>query len=182
MNRTAAVVALGAVLFLGACSQPENVIVPSSAPSASSTSPSQEATPSPARKLSAAFGESVIFPEGVSITVAAPSLVPASASAAGAVEGQIAVFDMTVKNSSKESVNAALMSYPKVSYGASGAQAQTASDIGAGLGSASFSTVLPGETQTIRVAFGIPPAELASARVEIQAPDLTGQPAIFKAS
>jgi hypothetical protein len=117
----------------------------------------------------------------VKVSVKADGLVPASSSAANPVEGKIAVFEIAVTNGSKNSLNGAVMGLPNVTYGASGAAAQLASDVGQGIGSDFLTTILPGETQTVKVGYGIPSAGLSAVRVEVTGPSpITDQPAIFK--
>jgi len=163
-------------LSLTACGG-ANTVTPA-APAASEAASAAAETPA-ASKLSGTFADTITFPSGVAVTVK-PAVVTAAQYAAGAVEGNIVTFDISVTNGSKESVNGALMSFPKVSYGAQGTKAQTATDIQAGIGAASFSEILPGETSTVKVGYGIPSASYGDVRVEITAPNMMDKPAIFK--
>lgn len=43
-----------------------------------------------------------------------------------------------------------------------------------------FSTILPGETQTIRVGYGISAADAKNVRIEVRAPNVSDRSAIFK--
>jgi hypothetical protein len=172
----AAAVALAA--SLAACSG-NTVEAPTQAPSQSSEAPAQPAAPeTPKQNTVATFGGSVTFPDGVKVSVAQPKLVPAGQYATGDVEGQITVVTITVTNGSTEPVNAALMAFPRVTYGPSGAPAEFATDITMQFGA--LSTILPGETQTVEKGFGVPPAELGSVRVEVTGPSFSDFPAIFK--
>lgn len=160
-------------LSLTACGGSSNTVTPAApAASASSAAPAEN-------KLSGTFSDTITFPGGVAVTVK-PAVVTADQYAAGAVEGKIVTFDISVTNGGKEDVNGAMMSFPKVSYGAQGTKAQTATDIQAGIGASSFSTILPGETSTVKVGYGIPAANFGDVRVEISSPSFSDKPAIFK--
>lgn len=95
---------------------------------------------------SAAFGDTVTFEGGVNVMVTFDGFRPASATAAGAVEGQYAVFTITAVNNSPAEVEAGLMSSPQVRAGAIGTQAQIAVDFEANVGTTYLSTMLPGST------------------------------------
>ncbi|PNH86079.1 hypothetical protein [Arthrobacter sp. AFG20] len=166
------VVAMGS---LTACGSSENTVSSAGGSSAAAV----ETTAAPAAKTSGTFADTITFPSGVSVKVK-PAVVTAGQYASGAVEGKIVTFDITVKNGSKEDLNAALMSVPKVTYGADGTAAQIASDFEAKIGGSVLSTVLPGETQTAKVGYGIPAASFKDVRVEIMAPSFSDKPAIFK--
>jgi len=140
------------------------------------------ATDSAVSDRSAIFGDKAIFKDGVEISVNAPSLVTAGQYASGAVEGKIAIFEVTVTNGSSSEVDGALMSWPEITYGASGKKAGKATDLVEKIGLEFFSTILPGEKQTIKVGAGIPPAEIGTARIEVKGPSFSDKPAIFKAS
>ncbi len=115
------------------------------------------------------------------MTVKSVGFQPVGQYASGAVEGQAAVFEMTVQNAGEKELSAALMSLPKVTYGASNAKAGTVIDSSSNLGMDMLSTILPGETQTVKVAAAIPAAEAAAVRVEVTGPNaFTDKPAIFK--
>jgi hypothetical protein len=170
----AAILALGSVT---ACGSSSNTVTPgSTAPAAPASS---AAAPAPEAKTNGVFGDTITFPSGIAVKVT-PAVVPAAQYAYGAVEGKIVTFDVSVTNGSKEEINGALMGSPKVTYGAQGTAAQSANDIQAGIGAAYLSTILPGETQTVKVGFGIPAAGFADVRVEIMAPNFTDKAAIFK--
>jgi hypothetical protein len=172
---TALAASAALALSLTACGGANNTV---SSGAASAAAPAAAET-SAAPKLSGTFADTITFPSGVAVTVK-PAVVPAAQYAAGAVEGKIVTFDITVTNGGKESVNGAMMSYPNVSYGAQGTKAQNATDVQAGIGASSFSTILPGETSTVKVGYGIPAAGFADVRVEIAAPNMMDKPAIFK--
>lgn len=171
----AAAASVALVASLAACSG-NTVEAPTQAPSQSSAAPA--APEAPKKDNVAVFGGAVTFPDGVKVSVPQPVLVPAGQYAAGDVEGQILVVTISVTNGSTQPINAGLMAFPQVTYGASGAKADYASD--ATLGLEALSTILPGETQTVKKGFGVPPAELASVRVEVMGPSFSDFPAIFK--
>jgi hypothetical protein len=150
-----------------------------SANAGSSSATAAETSAAPVAKSSGTFADTITFPSGVSVKVK-PSVVTAGQYASGAVEGKIVTFDISVKNGSKEDLNAALMSVPKVTYGGEGTTAQIASDFEAKIGGSMLSTILPGETQTAKVGYGIPAAGFKDVRVEIMAPSFSDKPAIFK--
>jgi len=175
---TAATVAVLASLAFTGCASTENTVTP---PSDTSTLPSDLPSTSAGSEAPGpvSFGSEVGFPSGVRVSVAQPTIVAASQTAFGAVEGQIVSMVITVTNGSEEPLEAALMGYPTVRYGAEGTQAETATDSEKSIGVSSFSTVLPGETQTATVGYGIPAAGRDNVRVEVMAPTFTDTDAIF---
>jgi hypothetical protein len=168
----AAIVALGSLTACGASSN--TVSQGSAAPAAASSAAAPEA------KTTGAFGDTITFPSGVAVKVTKGTVVPAAQYAAGAVEGNIVTFDLSVTNGSKEEINGAMMGMPKVTVGAQGTAVQNATDVQAGIGSAYLSTILPGETQTVKIGFGIPAANLNDVRMEVTGPTFTEKAAIFK--
>lgn len=174
----AAAASLALVASLAGCSG-NTVEAPTQAPSQEAPAPAQPAAPeAPKQDTVATFGGTVTFPDGVKVSVSQPKLVPAGQFAFGDVEGQIAVITVTVTNGSSQPINASLMGYPRVTYGAAGVQAETANSDKVGIGS--LSTILPGETQSAERGYGVPPAELASVRVEVSGPSFSDFPAVFK--
>jgi hypothetical protein len=174
-----------AVLFaavgLAGCSgntvtPPPNTI---STGTAAAPAPAAAAKPSPTASGDAAFGSTVTFPEGVTLTVTYSGTVPATPGAAGAVNGRIAVFTVAVTNGSKQPVMGALMSYPTATFGAAGQHATAAFDAGQGIGEP-LTTINPGESQTIKVGFNFPVTAPAPARLEFTPPSYAETPAIFK--
>jgi hypothetical protein len=141
-------------------------------PAASSEAPSDR---------SANFGGAVKYEDGVSITVKSLGFQPVSQSAAGAVEGQAAVFELVVHNGSKEDLEGVLLSYPKVQYGPKNVRAESVYDSSMNLGGDSLSTILPGESQTMKFAVAIPKAAAGAVRVEVEGPNMfSDKDAIFK--
>lgn len=195
--RKVALATASAALALGslsACSGASNTITPGPAetPTASSSAPaptpeaqvvtSEPTTeaPAPEQKLSGAFGDTVTFPSGVSVKVLQPVARKADSYAYGAIEGKIVDLTLTVTNKGKEPVNAALMGYPRLRYGAQGTEAQNAND--SQTKNNSLTTILSGETQTLELGYGVPSAGFKDVRVEVQGPTYTDTPAIFKGS
>ena len=171
--------AVAAVLALGsltACGASSNSVTPAAAGSAAPAASAE----APAAKTSGAFGDTITFPSGVAVKVSPAVIVPAAQYAYGAVEGQIVTFDLSVTNGGKEEINGALMGFPKVTYSAQGTAAPTANDIQAGIGASSLSTILPGETQTVKLGYGIPAAGFPEVRMEVTGPTFTEKAAIFK--
>lgn len=177
MNKTAVTTfALSAVLAgsLAACSGGNTIAPPPPATQAAA------ATSAPAKQDTAAFGGSVTFTDGVKVSVSQPTAVPASATAYGAVEGKVVVVTLTVTNGSKDPVNASLLGFPKFSYGTDNVQAVNVTDVEQHIGDGALSTVLPGETQTVKIGYGVPASGYGAVRVEVQPLSYTEQPAIFK--
>lgn len=189
MNRKLALSSACLALAVGvtACQGEPNTITeggdtPTAQAEATSVTPTPTvtppATPTPTVKLSGAFGDTITFPSGVAVKVSQPVAVAADQYAYNAVEGRIVVVEIAVTNGSKEPLDGSLMGYPTVRYSAKGIEARSAND--ATIGSDSFSTILPGETQTVKEGYGIPAAGFADVRVEIRGPSLEDRPAIFK--
>lgn len=177
MNKTAVTTfAISAVLAgsLAACSGGNTI-----APPPSQAAPATTSAPAP-QQYTADFGGSVTFTDGVKVSVSQPKALPATETAAGAVEGKVVAITITVTNGSKAPVNGSLVGFPKFSYGADNVEAQTVYDAGQHIGDSHLSTILPGETQTATVGFGVPAAGYGAVRVEVRPVNFTDQPAIFK--
>lgn len=174
MKKTIAALAASVVLAasLAACSG--NTVEAPPAPDQTQAQPA-----APTQGTVAAFGGALTFPGGVKVSVSKPQVVPGGQFAIGAVGGKITLFTITVTNNSDQPVNAALMSLPRVTYGAKGTQAANANN--ESVGAKMMSTILPGETQSAQVGYGVPPAELATVRVEVTGPSFSDLPAVFKA-
>jgi len=167
-----------AALLLAGCSSP----APSVSNGGDAAKPAAEATtPAPPADRSAKFGDTVTYDDGVKITLKSLGFVKTSQYAVGAVEGQAAVFELTVVNGGKTELNASMMSFAKISYGANNKKATSVGDAEQQIGSETLSTILPGETQTVKVGAGVPKASASAVRVEISGPNsFTDKPAIFK--
>lgn len=143
-----------------------------------SQAPAKAPSATPKSDGSAKFGGAVTFPNKVKVSVSQPKAVPAGQYAFGAVQGKITVFTITVTNGSDQPVNGALMGVPRVTYGASGTQAKLATN--ETIGGEFLGNILPGEKQSVQVGYGVPPAEVASMRVEVMSANLADTPAVFK--
>jgi hypothetical protein len=176
----AAAVAIGS---LSACEGSNTVTPgPSTPPAAAGPEPTRTtATPAPRAKTVGAFGDTITYPSAIAVKVSPGRVVPASQTGMGAVEGKIVVFDLAVTNGGAEPIEGSMMGRPKVSYSAAGIEAQWAYDFGAlGNSGGSLSTILPGETQTVTVAYGIPTASFDNVRMEVHSANYSDPPAIFK--
>jgi hypothetical protein len=174
MKKALIVVPIAALLLAGCSST-----APSVSPTGDSTAPASQTSAAPADR-SAKFGESVTYDSGVKVTLKSLGFTKVGQYAAGAINGQAAVFELTVQNGGKEELNAALMSLAKVSYGANNAKAASVVDSENGIGMEMLSTILPGETQTTKIAAAVPAASAKTVRVEVTGPTFSDKPAIFK--
>jgi hypothetical protein len=139
------------------------------------------ATPTPRAKTVGAFGDTITYPSAIAVKVSPGRVVPSSQTGMGAIEGKIVVFNLAVTNGGTEPIEGSMMGRPKVSYSAEGIEAQSAFDFGAlGNSGGSLSTILPGETQTVTVAYGIPTASFGNVRMEVRSANYSDPPAIFK--
>ncbi|WP_028265951.1 hypothetical protein [Arthrobacter sp. MA-N2] len=130
---------------------------------------------------SAKFGETVKYDSGVTVTLTSIGFQKVGQYAAGAVEGQAAVFELSVTNGSQKELSAALMSLAKVTYGDKNEKAASVIDSANNLGMETFSTILPGETQSVKLAAAIPAASAGTVRVEVTGPSaFTDKAAVFK--
>ncbi|MDT0169448.1 hypothetical protein [Pseudarthrobacter sp. BRE9] len=175
----AAAVAIGS---LSACGG-SNTVTPglSTPPAAAGPEPTQTtATQTPRAKTVGAFGDTITYPSAIAVKVSPGRVVPSSQTGMGAIEGKIVVFDLAVTNGGTEAVEGSMMGRPKVSYSAQGIEAQSAYDFALGNSGGSLSTILPGETQTVTVAYGIPTASFGDVRMEVHSANYSDPPAIFK--
>lgn len=130
---------------------------------------------------SATLGGTVTYDSGIKVTVKSDGFQPVGQYASGAVDGKAAVFELTVVNGSDKELEAGLMSLPKVTVGAKNTKAETVTDMDAKLGLDILSTILPGETQSVKFGAGIAAADAAAVRVEVTGPNpFTDKDAIFK--
>jgi len=104
--------------------------------------------------------------------------VPTTQGALGAVDNRAAVIIMAVTAGSQE-IDAGLMGLPIVKVGATGKEVEKVYD-SESLGMDSLSTILPGETQTIKIGYGMTAAQAKDVRVEVGGPSYEDRPAIFK--
>jgi hypothetical protein len=155
--------ALLAVAVAGCGSNPEVQIERDAAPeSAASSAPTAS---EPALPDVAAFGDTVTFADGMTVTVQSAGLKPASASAYGAVDGKIAAVQITVTNEGDEVVDAGGVSTLTASAGEAGVSAPSAAD--EGIDNPTLGSILPGETRTAVFGFGLSAADAQKLRLEI---------------
>jgi len=182
MNKPVAALAVTAAIAfaLTGCGGSNTVQPPAPAAAASTPAPAVTPSPTPTSAPVGEFGGTVTFPSGVKLTLGKPVVVVAGQYSSGGVEGKIVTFDISVTNGSKTALSAAMLGFPSVTYGANGDKAEMASDFQQKIGAPTFTTILPGETQTGKAGYGIPAAGFGAVRVEFRAPSYTEQPAIFK--
>ncbi|MHA7263163.1 hypothetical protein ACX80W_08170 [Arthrobacter sp. TMN-37] len=172
-------IALTATLLIGlglsGCGGGESAETPPSEPP--TTQDAIEEVPS---NQSAAFGDTVTFDGGVEVTLQSHGFEAASGSAPGAVDGQYAVFEITVVNNGEEEVDGGLMNLPTVRAGDSGTAVQPVVDSDTGIGTEVLSTIPVGGTETAKFAYGIAAADADLVQVEIADPTGAGQDAIFQ--
>lgn len=131
----------------------------------------------PSKDGSVPLGTTAIYEDGIKLTVITGGFLPIS-EFANVPGDKAAAFQITVENTSDTEFDAALMSFPKVTYGASNTEAKQVFDDTFTF--QSFSTILPGEKQIIQAAYDIPAAEADNVRVEMRGTTYGGQKAIFK--
>lgn len=158
-----------AALALTACSGP--TITP--AAPAAATHPAKAAATDGSAKL----GDTATFSDGLKAVVTAHT-IKAGQYAYGAIDGRILVVTVKLVNTSKAPINAVMTSVPTVTVGADGTQAGLATDLS--VKSGVVANLLPGETQTSNTGYGVATKDLATVRVSLNDPDLTGDPAVFK--
>ncbi|MGM9472500.1 hypothetical protein ACS5PJ_10895 [Pseudarthrobacter sp. YS3] len=144
-----------------------------SSASAAASTPS----PTPTDNRMAAFGQTATFPDGVAIKVDFSGWVAATPAASGAVEGRIATFTVTVTNGSKKEWAGTLMGIPDVRVGPSLTPAEIAIDEGT---DHFLTTVMPGESQSAKLGYGITAADSGQVRLEFMPVDFIGTSVIFQ--
>lgn len=165
MNRRFWVVStLLAVTVVGCGSSTEPQIERDAAPDSVQSSPAPTAS-EPALPDVAAFGDTVTFSDGLTVTIQSAGLKTASAYAAGAVEGKIAAVQITVTNGSDEVVDAVGVSALTATAGEAGKPAPPAGDDG--ITNSSLGSVLPGETKTGVFGYGLSAIDAQKVRLEI---------------
>jgi hypothetical protein len=129
-----------ALLFTG-CSTPASSTPD---PKASSASTPVEEEPVVETPTNPAFGETVSFPDGISLSVSAPAEFVPSELAAGAVEGQPSVvFEFVITNNSEENFDPTIV-YATASSG--GVEAPGIFDTSENVGFPPTTAILPGQT------------------------------------
>lgn len=189
MNKNKATVATlaAAVAVLTACSGPAPTVQPGThtpaesspvapAPVTPTTAAPTTAAPTPADP-SAKFGDTVTFKDGTKVKVTSEGFIEAGQQDDGAVEGRIAVINLSV-TAGREETDAATMGSVRVTVGAAGRPAPQVR--ATKLSGEQLGTIPPGETQTVRIGYGISAADAKNVRVEVPAPTSSDQPAIFE--
>ncbi|MFY9635615.1 MAG: hypothetical protein WAL27_12895, partial [Cellulosimicrobium cellulans] len=138
------------------------------------------ATPTPTAPRVAAFGQQATWPDGVGIKVDFAGWRPAGEYASGAVEGRLALFTITLINNSQAEVDGGFLAMPRAAAGPQNKEVEQATDYEQDIGYSTFSTVLPGESQQVQTAYGIPAELVSSVRLEFKDPNYTNPPIIFK--
>ena len=189
MNRNKASIATlaAAVAVLTACSGP----APTGQPGTSTPAESSPVAPAPVTPTTAApttaaptpadrpakFGDTVTFEDGTKVKVTSEGFINAGQQDVGAVEGKVAVINLSV-TAGREEIDGVRVGSVRVTAGTAGKpapQVQASELNGEQLG-----TVPPGETQTVRIGYGISAADAKNVRVEVPAPTGSEQPAIFE--
>ncbi|MBT2517702.1 DUF2510 domain-containing protein [Streptomyces sp. ISL-90] len=135
--------------------------------------PAEEAEPEPAGNL--AFGETMVWEDGVELTVSAPEAYTPSEYAAGADLANNIVFTMTIVNNSSENLEP--FPYPRLSSG--GQEASQIFDLtsdGQDVSMAPTTVILPGQSVAWRSAWSV--ADPNSLTMEIS-PSFDYDDAIF---
>lgn len=186
-NKTTFATLAAAIAVLTACSGPAPTVEPgTNAPSESSPVAPAPVTPTTAAPTTAAptpvdqqakFGDTVTFEDGTKVKVTSGGFIKAGQQDDNAVEGRIAVINLSV-TAGREEIDAAMMGTPRVTAGAA---ARPAPQINASeLSGEQLSTIPPGETQAIRIGYGISAADAKNVRVEVRGPSSSARPAIFE--
>jgi hypothetical protein len=182
-NKIAAAAAAAALIAgLTACSSGNTPTVEPGADTASpvATAPVEPTTASPSptqANRAAKFGDTVTFEDGTKVKVTSGGFVPVEPDALDAVEGRAAIIVLAV-TAGRTEVDASLMDLIKVTVGPAGKPVNEV--YSSALGNESLSTILPGETQTVKIGYGIAAADAKNVRVEVDGPNYSDRPAIFK--
>lgn len=161
----------------GTATEPETGTQPPS-----SSTPAAPATEeAPETSGTAAFGEEWAYEDGLTVKVDYAGASQASSTAAGAeaTMGQMRLFDVSVTNGTDAPFDPVLLMVD-ANYGPAGTAAQTVFDSAAGIGDRFQGVILPGNTQTVRMAYAIPTDGPQDVQFVI-APDFMHDEAIFYA-
>lgn len=161
-----------AATFLSACAGPSSTADPNVAVVSPSPTPFLTGLPATVGKeRSASFGETVRYDNGVEITMTSLGWHPTNPGEPGAVEGQLAEFEIAVFNGSKEPLNAGLLSAPIITYGQDNKQTNAARDQSYKPIRSYFGEIPVGDRQTIHVNCGLPSAGAGDVRAQLLGPD-----------
>lgn len=173
-----------AIAALTACSGSAPTVEPAtntpaeSSPLAPAPVTPTTATATPTQTTRAAkFGDTVTFNDGTKVKVTSGGFMPVEPSALDAVEGRAAVIVLAVTAGTQE-IDAGTMDLLNVRVGPTGKPVNKV--YSSELGNESLTTILPGETQTVRIGYGIRAADAKDVRVEVDGPSYDDRPAIFR--
>lgn len=127
------------------------------------------------------FDAGAEYASGVTVWVRPIGFRAVSDDAAGAVDGQAAMFEMTVENHSGKDLDASHMSQPAVSYYESDRlPASPVTDVSSSLGFDFLGIIPAGTTRTGEFGAGIPFSGTARVRVDVPGPEKSDHPATFE--
>jgi hypothetical protein len=175
---TAAAAAL--IVSLAACSysDPEATGDAATPPAGTVAPTTPEPSPNATGALVAEFGQTATYPDGVAVKLDFLGWRPATETTDGAVDGRIALFNISVTNNSPTEIEGALLSFPQLRAGPNNTRILIAADADALPGV--MSTILPGESQQALAVYGIPADVAGDVRVEFPSLKFVDPPIIFK--
>lgn len=121
----------------------------------------------------ASLGTMLTYASGTSISVSSLGFQRVSPGSPGAVQGEAAIFQITVTNTGSTSVQASHMMRPRVGYGTRSITAAVVTDPAAGVGTDTLGLIPPGESRTGLVGAGVPRSNASLVRVDVRGPDPT---------
>lgn len=165
----------------GTAADPQEGTQEGTQPATASTPAAPAAEETPETSGTAAFGEEWIYEDGLTVKVDYAGAAQASNTAAGAEStmGQMRLFDVSVTNWTDAPFDPVLLMVD-ANFGPAGTAAQTVFDSAAGIGDHFQGVILPGNTQTVRMAYAIPTDGPQDVQFVI-APDFVHDEAIFYA-
>lgn len=119
----------------------------------------------------APLGTTLAYASGISISVSSLGFHRVSPGSADAVQGEAAIFQITVHNTSLRALPASHMMTPRVGYGERSIAANIVDDPATGLGLDTLGIIPPGASRTGFVGAGVPHAHASLVRVDVRGPD-----------
>lgn len=119
----------------------------------------------------APLGSTLRYDSGITISVSSLGFHDMSPGIPGAIQGEAAVFQITVTNASSQAVPASHMMRPRVGYGTRSITAAIVTDPATGLSADTLGLIPPGETRTGYFGAGVPRANASDVRVDVRGPD-----------
>lgn len=168
MNK-ARILAMTTVISLGLVGCGGGVEIEEDAAPATANSPATMEEESSESSDVAQFGDTVVFNDGLAVTIQSGELIEASEYAAGAVDGKIATVKVTVENRGDDPIDAAGISAFTATAGESGAPTTSAAD--EGIDNPTLGTVLPGNTKTGMYGFGLTAQDAQQIQIEVYGSD-----------